>query len=330
MQAGGNMQPYHTPKLLEQTKNVLRRRHYSLRTEKCYLRWIRRYILFHHKRHPAEMGVPEIETFLTYLARSANVAASTQNQALSALLFLYREVLGRTMDEPINALRAKKPKRLPTVLTKEEVHLLLNCLTNPHRLIAQLLYGSGLRLLECLRLRVKDLDFGQKVILVRDGKGSKDRITILPDRLQHPLQGHLHRIERLHQQDLDQGFGQVYLPHALNRKYPNAHKEWIWQYVFPSRQRSSDPRSNQIRRHHLSPSAVNKAFKRAVQLAKIEKHVTPHTLRHSFATHLLEDNYDIRTVQDLLGHKDLRTTMIYTHVLNRGGVAVRSPLDTKA
>jgi integron integrase len=234
------------------------------------------------------------------------------------------------MDEPINALRAKKPKRLPTVLTKEEVHLLLNCLTNPHRLIAQLLYGSGLRLLECLRLRVKDLDFGQKVILVRDGKGSKDRITILPDRLQHPLQGHLHRIERLHQQDLDQGFGQVYLPHALNRKYPNAHKEWIWQYVFPSRQRSSDPRSNQIRRHHLSPSAVNKAFKRAVQLAKIEKHVTPHTLRHSFATHLLEDNYDIRTVQDLLGHKDLRTTMIYTHVLNRGGVAVRSPLDTKA
>ena len=321
------MFPTHTPKLLEQTKNVLRRRHYSLRTEKCYLRWIRRFILFHHKRHPAQMGEKEIETFLTYLAVAKNVAASTQNQALSALLFLYRDVLGHTMDEPINALRAKKPKCLPTVLTKEEVSLILNCLLNPHRLVAQLLYGSGLRLLECLRLRVKDLDFTQKIIIVRDGKGNKDRITVFPDLLQNPLKRHLHRIERLHQKDLDQGYGQVYLPHALHRKYPNAHREWIWQYVFPSRQLSQDPRSHQIRRHHLSPSAVNKAFRQAVKLAEIDKHVTPHALRHSFATHLLENGYDIRTVQDLLGHKDVRTTMIYTHVLNRGGFAVRSPLD---
>jgi len=324
------MQPHRTPKLLEQARNVLRRKHYSLRTEKCYLRWIRRFILFHHKRHPAEMGEKEIETFLTYLALTANVAASTQNQALSALLFLYREVLGRTMDEPINALRAKKPKRLPTVLTKEEVNLILNCLLNPHRLVAQLLYGSGLRLLECLRLRVKDLDFEQKALLIRDGKGQKDRITVLPDLLQNPLKRHLHRVERLHQNDLEKGYGLVYLPHALNRKYPNAHKEWIWQYVFPSRQLSQDPRSNQIRRHHFSPSAVNKAFRHAVRLAQIDKHATPHALRHSFATHLLEDGYDIRTVQDLLGHKSVKTTMIYTHVLNRGGMAVRSPLDTQS
>jgi integron integrase len=321
------MVPVHTPKLLEQTKNVLRRRHYSLRTEKCYLRWIRRYIFFHHKRHPDQMGEKEIETFLTHLAVSKNVAASTQNQALSALLFLYREVLGHTMDEPINALRAKKPKRLPTVLTREEVNLILSCLLNPHRLVAQLLYGSGLRLLECLRLRVKDLDFRQKIIIVRDGKGNKDRVTIFPDLLQNPLNRHLQRIERLHQKDLDQGYGQVYLPHALHRKYPNANKEWIWQYVFPSKHLSQDPRSHQIRRHHLSASAVNKAFRRAVQLAEIDKHITPHALRHSFATHLLENGYDIRTVQDLLGHKDVRTTMIYTHILNRGGFAVRSPLD---
>jgi len=321
------MQQAHEPKLLQQTKNILRRRHYSLRTEKCYLLWIRRYILFHHKRHPAEMGVPEIETYLTYLAVSANVAASTQNQAFSALLFLYREVLGRTIDEPIQALRAKKPKRLPTVLTKEEVSLVLNCLLNPHRLVAQLLYGSGLRLLECLRLRIKDLDFSQKLILVRDGKGNKDRITIFPDLLQNPLQRHLQRIERLHHKDLDQGYGQVYMPHALDRKYPNASREWIWQYVFPSQQLSKDPRSSLTRRHHLSSSAVSKAFQRALHLAQIDKHVTPHALRHSFATHLLENGYDIRTVQELLGHKDVRTTMIYTHVLNRGGLAVRSPLD---
>jgi integron integrase len=273
------------------------------------------------------MGVPEIETFLTYLARSVNVAASTQNQALSSLLFLYREVLGRTMEEPINALRAKKPKRLPTVLTKEEVSLIINCLTNPHRLVSQLLYGSGLRLLECLRLRVKDLDFAQTQIIVRDGKGKKDRITVLPEIMRSPMQQHLHRVERMHQRDQDQGYGQVFLPYALNRKYPNAEREWIWQYVFPSRQRSKDPRSDQIRRHHLTPSAVNKAFQAAVRLARVDKHVTPHTLRHSFATHLLEEGYDIRTVQDLLGHKDVRTTMIYTHVLNRGGMAVRSPLD---
>jgi integron integrase len=305
----------------------MRLKHYSYRTEQAYMDWIRRFILFHHKRHPQEMGAQEIEAFLTHLAVHENVAASTQNQALQAILFLYREVLGREITEPIQAMRARKPKRLPTVLTREEVLLLFNQMSGIHKLIAQLLYGSGLRLMEALRLRVKDLDFEYRTITVRDGKGEKDRITILPDLLQDPLRHHLEQVRRLHQQDLDQGYGAVYLPEALARKYPNAEREWGWQWVFPSPRLSLDPRTGVIRRHHLDPSSVQRAIREAARAAGITKPVTPHTLRHSFATHLLETGYDIRTVQELLGHKDVRTTMIYTHVLQRGGRAVRSPLD---
>jgi integron integrase len=305
----------------------MRLKHYSYRTEQAYVDWIRRFILFHHKRHPQEMGAQEIEAFLTHLAVHENVAASTQNQALQAILFLYREVLGREITEPIQAMRARKPKRLPTVLTREEVLLLFNQMSGIHKLIAQLLYGSGLRLMEALRLRVKDLDFEYRTITVRDGKGEKDRITILPDLLQDPLRHHLEQVRRLHQQDLDQGYGAVYLPEALARKYLNAEREWGWQWVFPSSRLSLDPRTGVIRRHHLDPSSVQRAIREAARAAGITKPVTPHTLRHSFATHLLETGYDIRTVQELLGHKDVRTTMIYTHVLQRGGRAVRSPLD---
>jgi len=289
--------------------------------------WIRRYILFHNKRHPNEMGSKEIETFLTHLAIKENVAASTQNQALSALLFLYRYVLQKDLDGPIDALRAQKPKRLPTVLTKEEVRKVISHLPGTPRLMASLLYGSGLRLMECLRLRVKDLDFAQRQIIVRDGKGQQDRVTMLPESLIAPLQEHLQRVKRLHEEDLDKGYGAVYLPDALERKYPNASREWAWQYVFPSDRLSEDPRTGIVRRHHLDESNLQKAVKEAARLAGIAKLVGPHTFRHSFATHLLQNGYDIRTVQELLGHKDVKTTMIYTHVLQRGGLAVRSPLD---
>jgi integron integrase len=313
-------------KLLDQVRDAIRVKHYSIRTEQAYTGWIRRYILFHDKRHPQEMGAPEITAFLTYLAVDQNVAASTQNQALAALLFLYREVL--KMDPgPIDAVRAKKPKRLPTVLTKEEVKIIIAALSGVNALVARLLYGSGLRLIECLRLRVKDLDFSYRQITVRDGKGFKDRVTILPESLIDPLRGHLRRVRMIHQQDLDQGYGAVFLPYALERKYPNAHKEWIWQYVFPSDRRSTDPRSGIVRRHHLHESTVQKAVREAALLAQLSKRVNCHTFRHSFATHLLEAGYDIRTVQELLGHKDVKTTQIYTHVLNRGGLSVRSPLD---
>jgi len=305
---------------------VLRRKHYSYRTEQAYVDWLRRFIL-HGKRHPQEMGAQEIEAFLTHLAVHENVAASTQNQALQAILFLYREVLGREITQPIQALRARKPKRLPTVLTRPEVQTLLSYLSSTHLLIAQLLYGSGLRLMEALRLRVKDLDFEYRTITVRDGKGEKDRITILPESLIESLSKHLEEVQRLHQQDLSQGYGAVYLPDALARKYPNAEREWGWQWVFPSSRLSPDPRAGVIRRHHLDPTSVQRAIREAARAAGIPKPVTPHTLRHSFATHLLESGYDIRTVQELLGHKDVRTTMIYTHVLQRGGLAVRSPLD---
>ncbi|HEY80229.1 MAG TPA: integron integrase [Caldilineae bacterium] len=293
------------------------------------MQWIKRFILFHNKRHPKEMGAPEIEAFLTHLAVEEHVAASTQNQALSALLFLYREVLGQEPDIAIHAVRAKKPKRLPTVLTREEVQRVLAHLSGVHLLMAQLLYGSGLRLMECLRLRVKDLDFEQRQIIVRDGKGQKDRITVLPERLIEPLHQHLQQVKRLHEQDLARGYGAVYLPDALARKYPNANREWIWQWVFPSARLSIDPRSGAVRRHHADPSGLQKAVRRAARAAGIRKHVTPHTLRHSFATHLMEAGYDIRTVQELLGHKDVKTTMIYTHVMNKGPYAVRSPLDPR-
>jgi integron integrase len=272
------------------------------------------------------MGAAEVEAFLTHLAVNEHVAASTQNQAFSALLFLYREVLHQDLG-PIDALRAKKPKRLPTVLTREEVRRVLDQLSGTHQLMAKLLYGSGLRLMECLRLRVKDLDFAQRAIIVRDGKGEQDRVTMLPDSLIAPLQEHLQRVKRLHQEDLAKGYGTVYLPDALAEKYPNAGREWGWQYVFPADRLSVDPRSGTVRRHHMDESTVQRAIRAAAKAAGIPKPVSPHTFRHSFATHLLENGYDIRTVQELLGHKDVRTTMIYTHVLQRGGRAVRSPLD---
>jgi integron integrase len=313
-------------KFLDQVRDALRLKHYSIRTENSYVNWIRRYILFHGKRHPNEMDAAEVEAFLTHLAVNEHVAASTQNQAFSALLFLYREVLHKDLGS-IDALRAKKPKHLPTVLTKEEVRKVIANLSGTHRLMAGLLYGSGLRLMECVRLRVKDLDFNYHTITVRDGKGAEDRVTMLPQALIAPLQEHLQYVKNLHQADLAKGYGAVYLPDALERKYPNASREWIWQYVFPSDRLSVDPRTGVVRRHHLDESGLQKAVRQAAQQAGINKPVGPHTFRHSFATHLLENGYDIRTVQELLGHKDVKTTMIYTHVLQRGGLAVHSPLD---
>jgi integron integrase len=314
-------------KLLDQVRDAIRVKHYAYSTEKTYVYWAKRFVLYHNKRHPLEMGEKEISEFLTCLAAEEDVAASTQNQALSALLFLYREVLRKDLDLPLELVWAKRPKRLPTVLTREEVQQVIAQLTGVHRLIVQLLYGSGLRLMECMRLRVKDLDFGQRQILVRDAKGGKDRVTILPNSLIKPLRAQLATAKQLHEQDLADGYGAVYLPYALERKYPHANKEWIWQFILPATQRSQDPRSGAIRRHHLHENTVQKAVKKAAKKASIAKRVTPHTFRHSFATHLLENHYDIRTVQELLGHKNVKNTMIYTHVLNRGGLAVRSPLD---
>jgi integron integrase len=314
-------------KLLDRVRETIRRKHYSIRTEKSYVAWIRRYILFHNKRHPQEMGRAEIEAFLTYLAVERKVSASTQNQAFSALLILYRDVLNKNLDFPIDSVRAKRPKRLPTVLTKEEVSKIIGCLSSLPQLMAKLLYGSGLRLMECVRLRIKDIDFAQHQIIVRDGKGMEDRVTMLPASLVLPLKEHLQRVKRLHEKDLARGYGSVYLPFALERKYPNANREWIWQYVFPSARLAKDTRSGIVRRWHMSDRSLQKAVNIAARLAGINKHVGCHTFRHSFATHLLQNGYDIRTVQELLGHKDVKTTMIYTHVLNRGGLAVRSPID---
>ena len=317
-----------SPKLLDQVRELLRIKHYALRTEEAYVNWIRRFILFHNKRHPRDMGTPEIRAFLAHLATEGNVAASTQNQALAAILFLYREVLHQDLDPlDLDAIRAQKPKRLPTVLTRAEVQKVLALLTGEHLLMARLLYGSGLRLMECLRLRVKDVDFELRQITVRDGKGGQDRVTMLPQAVIPALQDHLIHVRALHQQDLKNGYGCVYLPDALARKYPNACTEWGWQYIFPSDRISKDPRSDVLRRHHIHESSLQKAIRAAAQAAGMVKPVSPHTFRHSFATHLLEAGYDIRTVQELLGHKDVKTTMIYTHVLNRGGLAVRSPLD---
>lgn len=319
-----------SPKLLDLMRETIRLKHYSLRTEETYCDWAKRYILFHNKRHPKEMGLPEIEAFLSHLATELHVASSTQNQALSALLFLYRQVLKIELDPgEIDAVRAKKPQRLPIVLTNEEVISVIENIAPQIRLPSQLLYGSGLRLSECLRLRVKDVDFNYLQIIVRGGKGFKDRRTILPESLVEFLKTHLQLVKNIHHQDLSGGYGSVYLPHAIERKYPSAHQEWIWQYVFPANRLSIDPRSGVTRRHHLSDSALQKAVRSAAKLSRVNKHVTPHTFRHSFATHLLEAGYDIRTVQELLGHKDVKTTMIYTHVLNKGVLAVRSPLDEK-
>jgi len=313
--------------IFEQVRNLIRLKHYSIRTEKSYLSWIHRYIIFHKSKDPAEMGSAEIETFLSYLAVNLKVSASTQNQAFNALLFLYRDVLKKSLDESINAIRAKKPQHLPTVMTRDETMRVIGAVPPEHQLMVKLIYGGGLRLMECLRLRVKDIDFGNNHILVRDAKGMKDRITVLPDNLKIPLSEHLERVKLLHSDDVAKGNGHVYLPHALERKYPNASAEWGWQYVFPARNQSIDPRSGAIRRHHISEHSLQRAVREAARITGITKVVTVHTFRHCFATHLLEANYDIRTVQELLGHKDVSTTMIYTHVLNKPGISVKSPLD---
>jgi integron integrase len=313
-------------KLLDQVRAVLREKHYSIHTERSYVDWIKRFILFHGKRHPHEMGAPEIEAFLTHLAIEQRVAASTQNQALYALLFLYREVLKVELDGAINAVQAKKPRRLPTALTRDEAIHIIELLPDVYRLIVKLLYGSGLRVMECLQLRVKDVDFARGQITVRQGKGMKDRVTVLPAVVVPFLREHLRRVQQIHARDLTDGLGCVELPFALDRKYPNASREWIWQYVFPSANLSPDS-FGVLRRPYLDPSGLHKAIKQAADQAGVAKRVSAHTFRHSFATHLLEDGYDIRTVQELLGHKDVKTTMIYTHVLHRGGLAVRSPLD---
>jgi len=319
-----------TPKrarLLDQVRDAIRRRHYSLRTEDTYVHWIKRFIYFSGKRHPGELGAAEVTAFLNYLARERDVAASTQNQALSALLFLYREVLATPLPWLDELERVRRPARVPTVLTRDEAQRLLAQMQGTKWLMGSLLYGAGLRLRECLKLRVKDVDFGYRQILVRDGKGAKDRVTMLPQSVHGPLERHLVRVRALHDRDLAMGHGTVQLPHALARKYPRAPYEWGWKFVFPSPRLSTDPVTGALQRHHVYENYVIRGVKRAALAAHIAKHVSCHTLRHSFATHLLESGYDIRTVQELLGHADVSTTMIYTHVLNRGAGAVASPLD---
>lgn len=315
------------PRLLDQVRGKIRFKHYSLRTEQTYVDWIRRFILHFGKRHPRELGGADVEAFLTHLAVAGRVAASTQNQAKSALLFLYRDVLEIELPWLTDVEAAKAPRRLPVVLTRAEVQALLGRLDGTSWLVANLLYGAGLRIMEALRLRVKDVDFARREILVRDGKGFKDRVTMLPDALVEPLQAHLKRVALLFADDRAAGVAGVYLPYALDRKYPGAPMEWGWQYMFPSAKLSTDPRSGLVRRQHVGDQAIQRALKEAVRASGLAKPATPHTLRHSFATHLLEGGYDIRTVQELLGHVNVKTTMIYTHVLNRGGRAVLSPLD---
>jgi len=314
-------------KLLDRARNRIRRLNYSYSTEKTYLSWIKRFILFHDKRHPQEMGEVEIESYLTHLAVQKNVAPSTQNQALAALQFLYKEVLHVPLDEEILPVPARRPKHLPVVLSKQEVADVLSHLQGTCLLICQLLYGSGLRITECLTLRIQDIDFGRNEITVRCGKGKKDRRTVLPGAVQSKLKRHIQSTRIAHEMALAEGYAGVDLPKGLARKYPSADQEWIWQYLFPALKPSRDPRSGAYRRHHLHPSGIRTAVRTGARKAGMNKHVTPHTFRHSFATHLLEDGYDIRTVQELLGHADVKTTMIYTHVLNKGGKGVKSPLD---
>lgn len=316
-----------SPKLLDQVREKLRVKHYAIRTEQSYVDWIKRYIYFHDKTHPKDLGAQDVEAFLTHLAVEGRVSASTQNQAKSAILFLYREVLEIQLPWLDNVTQAKAPKKLPVVLTVAEVQAVLSRLSGSHLLIASLLYGGGMRLMEAVRLRVKDVEFARHEIIVREGKGFKDRVTMLPESIVASLQAHLLKVKALHQEDLAAGYGEVYLPFALDKKYPNAGREWGWQYVFPSKNLSVDPRSGKTRRHHLDEKGVQRAVKQAVRDAGLVKPATPHTLRHSFATHLLQSGYDIRTVQELLGHADVATTQIYVHVLNRAGRAVRSPLD---
>ena len=313
-------------RLIDQVREAIRSRHYSRRTEKTYWHWIKYFIVFSGKRHPLELGAGEVTAFLSWLVTERNVAAATQNQALSAILFLYKQVLGRELPWLDGMTRAKRPVRLPTVLTEAEVSRLLSRLDGVKWLMVSLMYGAGLRQRECLMLRVKDIDFAYRQILVRDGKG-KDRVTMLPEGVVQPLQSHLGKVRILHRSDLREGYGEVWLPHALERKYPRAPREWGWQFVFPSGNRSADPESGVIRRHHIYPDTIHRAVKGAARAAGIIKPVSCHTLRHSFATHLLQSGQDIRTVQELLGHSDVSTTMIYTHVMNRGARATRSPLD---
>ncbi|HNV84298.1 MAG TPA: integron integrase [Arenimonas sp.] len=313
--------------MLELCRERCRVKHYSLRTEEAYLGWVRRFIFFHNKKHPAEMGGYEVESFLTHLAVKGHVSPSTQNQALSALLFLYREVLHLQLEWMENVVRAKQAIRLPVVLTVEQVNSVLARLDGREWLMASLLYGTGMRLMECVRLRVKDVSFEKNEIVVRDGKGGKDRRTMLPARLCDPMRTQLEKVRELHREDTDENWDGVYLPDALERKYPNANKLMAWQYVFPATRRARDPRDGKIRRHHIDEKVLQRAVSKAAQAAGMDKPVSCHTLRHCFATHLIEAGYDIRTVQELLGHKDVATTQIYTHVLNKGGRGVQSPLD---
>ena len=315
------------PRLLERVKQALRTRHYSPRTEKAYVAWVRRFVVFHDKRHPLEMGREEVEQFLTHLAVQQRVSASTQNQAFSAVLFLYREVLEQHLEGLEDVVRAKRPVHLPVVLSREEVNRVLSYLSGIPLLMASLMYGGGLRLLECCRLRAKDIDFDRCELTIRNGKGSKDRRTMLPGRMAGPLRDHLRSVHAQHEADLSRGRGAVELPHALERKYPRAAWEWGWQWVFPATRPYEELERGVVRRHHLHETVIQREFKIAVSAARLTKPATCHTLRHSFATHLLESGYDIRTIQELLGHNDVNTTMIYTHVLNRGGRGVKSPLD---
>jgi len=314
-------------RLREQVHEVMRFRHYSVRTEEAYWGWIRQFILFHDKKHPREMGDGQVEQFLAHLATEKNVAVSTQNQALNALVFLYAQVLHRPLGQLEPFARPSRPARLPVVLTQPEARRLLAAMPPKHALLARLLYGTGLRVMEGVRLRVKDVDFGAGQIIVRDGKGFKDRVTVLPQSLRESLRQQLERARIRHEQDLAEGFGRVHLPYALARKYPQADRQWCWQYVFPAETRSTDPQTGLERRHHVKEENLQRAVKEAAHRAGLTKPVSPHVLRHCFATHLLENGYDIRTVQELLGHKDVTTTQIYTHVMQKPGIGVRSPLD---
>lgn len=313
--------------IFERLQQVLRRKHYSYRTEKTYIGWVKRFLHYFSQDSLNTLGVKEIEIFLTYLATEKGVSASTQNQALHAILFLFQEVLGKDLERAVDALRAKRSKHLPTVMSREEVRQIMASMDGRNQLIVKLLYGCGLRLMECIRLRVKDIDFSQGLIMIRNGKGRTDRITMLPQVLFPSMTEQIERVEFLFKRDQELGCGPVSLPYALGKKYPNAGREIGWQFVFPSSRLSEDPRTGIIRRHHIHTSVLQRAVRKAVKEVGLQKKISCHTFRHSFATHLLEDGYDIRTIQELLGHKDVRTTMIYTHVLNQGRVGVRSPLD---
>jgi len=315
--------------LMDEVRNVIRRKHYSIHTERSYCDWIKRYINFHNmlSRDDLKDGEAKIEQFLTHLAVNTKIAAATQNLALNALIFLYRQVLNEPLEKRIDAIRAPKKVNVPVVMTREEVVQIITLMEGTHRIIAKILYGSGLRVSEALSLRIFDIDFDMKQVTVHSGKGNKDRITTFPEKIEPELKTHIKQVKNIHDQDLRKGYGSVYLPNALSRKYPNADREWRWQYMFPSRKLSLDPRSGVTRRHHIDPSVMNKAIKSALSKTDILKRITSHTFRHSFATHLLMRGTDIRTIQALLGHKDVATTMIYTHVLQQGGHGVTSPLD---